>query len=607
MPLSPLFSMCLPCANSGPTSSDASETVLLLDGAEDPPPPLDAPTKDMTLWSKSESRAWLCMIQNAQQLVRHGKGRKTEGLDPYFAQRMSRALACLRTDLLLPDEVATRDIALDLLRTAPPDRRIFGCGHWRITREQGQQLRDAIGLGHAILATGPRGHRRTRSSAELAGLRDLVRWAGDGGDRQQRAAFVAALRAPERDGGDATVRWHESAACEGGTGPLDMPPRRMIAALTGRDRTSLLWQTHSFQIDDPQRFAESIAAFDGVILQPTRLPSAESAQRLPRGITALDVTELQPPLAWSDVEPMTRGRPELRRVTYFSWQLPDEVPATLEGLCSTLQAQIQDSNRQGLQQDSAPRLQRIADAVRQQPELLEGVQAALHRDPGHCLDANLMRLEEIEALVDAGQAPRAPADRALFFFRQALKWRAHQTAASQEQKDEENLEIGHGLAWAIDQRLVDLLGVSPSATEPVYQRLARLPGAVPKGKPVNDAHAADAVIAAEIRGEFPALAFIAAGGHPLSASMNDALDEDPGFVGKRQAIDGAFQRAYTEAFNLAPDDPDAGTEAFRKKEEDVIRARVDRLAHHLRPALAKLRAAGIAIDASDDPDMPAPA
>jgi hypothetical protein len=198
-------------------------------------------------------------------------------------------------------------------------------------------------------------------------------------------------------------------------------------------------------------------------------------------------------------------------------------------------------------------------------------------------------------LVDAGKALRHPADRALFFFRQALKFRAQQTAAGHEQKNEENLEIGHGLAWAVDRRLVDLLGVSPSAAEPVYQRLARLPGAVDQGKPVNDAHAADAVIAAEIRGGFPTLAFIAAGGHTLSARMGDALEEDEVFLQKKKDIDDTFRDAYAEAFDLAPDDPDAGTEAFLKKEEDLIRARVNCLAHHLQPALATLRAAGIGI------------
>ncbi|ANH68501.1 hypothetical protein ABE85_14660 [Mitsuaria sp. 7] len=526
--------------------------------------------------------------------MQHGDGRKTEGLDPYFAQQMSRALACLRTDLLLPDEVATRDIALDLLRTAPPDRLFFGCRHWRITCEQGQQLRNAILLGDAILATGPEGHRRHRSKDELAALRDLVHWAGDGGDRQQRAAFVAALRAPEWDNGDATVRWHESAACEGRAGPLDMPPRRLIAALTGRDRTSLLWQTHSFQIDDPRRFAESIAAFDGVTLQPTRIPSTESCMRLPRGITTLDVTKLPTSLAWSDIAPLRRHLPDLRNTRYVKGQLPGAEPAALTIFKARLRDHILHSGietRIRLEQEHAPRIERIVAAVREQPELADGLVTALCRETGVCLDADVMRLDEMEAQLNACQSPQHPADSAAFFFREAVKVRARQTAADRDRAERENLEIGFGLTWAVDRRLVDLLGLRPAASEPIYRTDARLPGAVATGVPVNDRRAADAVIAAEINEGFPTLAFFASGGHTFSPWMIDTLDADEGFKARRAEIDREFNDAYNAAFD--PDDPHAGTAAFVTKETDLTAARVDRLVHHLQPALEALRAAGI--------------
>lgn len=105
--------------------------------------------------------------------------------------------------------------------------------------------------------------------------------------------------------------------------------------------------------------------------------------------------------------------------------------------------------------------------------------------------------------------------------------------------------------------------------------------------------AADALIAAEIREGFPTLAMFASDAHALSARMADVLEEDEPFRRTRSAIDTEFQRAYGEAFDRAPDDPEVGTQLFLRKEAALIRARVERLEHHLRPALARLRKAGI--------------
>lgn len=228
------------------------------------------------------------------------------------------------------------------------------------------------------------------------------------------------------------------------------------------------------------------------------------------------------------------------------------------------------------------------------------VHAILRRDPGSCLDANLMRLDGLEALGKVAGLRGLP-EIAVFALRQALTFRAHQAAAHRHHRDKENLEIGAGLAWAVDCRLSTLPNVGTTVSRPVFGALARLPGAIHDGAAVNDLAAADALIAAEVDEGFPTLAHQVCWDAGLASVLASALDTDAAFQAERAVIEQTFQREHEQAVAQS-DDPQAGSDAFQRKLEALQQARLGRLIQSLRPLLALVRLRGADLPATPPGD-----
>lgn len=549
----------------------------------------------------------------------HGRGTlsgKGPRLGVSDAVAIRTALKAIPAAVLLPGEDGLRRAAIAALKLKPLDRLRR---HHDLPPAQSHLVKEALLLGDACMCCGPIDQRRPRSTDEMAALQRLTAWAGTGPQDRQAAGLVAAVRSPVYRDGVPVVQWQEPCS-DADLKPLALPPEALLAPLLLAEgaRPRLELSTHTLRADATVD-AES-PFFSWRTLKPQRLPRLADLADLPTRVEGLDLRGLKPDLQWPDIAPLLERLPDLLRIEVNDEQLMQPPPpgwrldvelgqarfvrigaviedpphASFNEFRQTLERQLQGLDLNGrslMAREHLGRLKQLQRHMTAQPMPIQEVLAILQRETGNCLDANLMRLDELELLTRLGGRPSIP-DVALLTLRQALTRRAHQTSAHNHPLNGENLEIGVGLAWAVDRRLVTLLNLDERVSRPAYPSLARLPGVVLDGGPVNDRAAADALIAAEVRDGFPTLALLLCWDARLAEPVAAVLDRDADFRSTRTAIESAFQREYEQAVERS-DDPLATSEAFQRKEEALQRARLDHLVGALQPALSRLRAGGV--------------
>lgn len=518
------------------------------------------------------------------------------------ARDMRRALIGLGDDLLLPSDAATRDVAVQVLDPT----RMADSADAHLTAQECLQLHKALQVGEACMWAGPFGNRSLRSCDELQALRNLTAWAKEENAPQSREELVRAIRAPIFPGGRAVVRWRVEEA--GNT--LDRPPQASVEALLRRRYPSFILTQSGLDLDVEDGLPTETPAFDDLQMVPVPTTAISPPIRLRSDISNHDmrhlmrvmrqstatadggafgfISALEDALSALPRSPSTDSPPRNETIS------TDQPPADLAALDRLIREQFNNTGvlSQVELAEHLPRLEHVMRAVADNPALDDDIRAALAREEGTCIDANLARLDEIETLIAAGGALKTLSTGADHCFRMALRMRARQETGRRHHDDPENLERAHGLVWAVDLRLAELLGLRGNVSRPHFELDARLPGSGAQEE-LNDAQAADRLIATEIAEDFPSLRAIAAGAgtgaEALHRWIDDVAKKDSAFLSEKARIESEFNRQREE---LA-DDESAGMDAFLRKEEALNRARVAPLLQALEPTLAKLRAAGI--------------
>ena len=241
------------------------------------------------------------------------------------------------------------------------------------------------------------------------------------------------------------------------------------------------------------------------------------------------------------------------------------------------------------------RLQEVQRSVAARPELHAAVQELLSQQSGSCVDAGLRRLDDIQMLLHCGRLT-STADAGPAALRLALLRRADQSQAVGHRDDSENIERANALRVLIDQRLNALVGGDmPTASAPVYARLAGLrdvaPGATPGPRdwPADLRAAADAVFQGEVADGFPSLQVLLAEEEGAGALISGLLARDPSYQADAASLEAAFQRDYAAAQDADPDNPMAGLELHAGKEQALAQRRLALLAPWTEQLSARVR------------------